>query len=327
MCFIRLFWCCAPVLSLLLPLQPCLFGAESVPKILFLTQSKGFAHPVVRRGEGERSAAELAMMQLAKDSGEFTIHCTQNAEADITRENLERYDVVAFYTTGDLPIHKEHLDYFLNDWLHQKGHGFMGFHSATDTFKNFEPYWDMIGGTFAGHPWSQNTKVSLTVHDPDHPTMTPFGKTFEYRDEIYQYNNWQPEKVHVLMSLDMEHTKTKRPYHVPVAWCKQVGEGKLYYNNLGHREDTWRNEQFLRSIVGGVRWIAGKEEGDASPNPDVSARQHAHSIQHANAAGTTLEALQAQKRAHEAQRKARQAAKAKKEAEKSKQAAAAKKDG
>ena len=287
------------------------------PSILFLTQSKGFTHGSVRRPEGQRAPAELAMMQLAKDTGAFTVDCTQNAEADITRENLQKYDIVAFYTTGKLPISEDNLKYFLGEWLHKKGHGFMGFHSATDTYKDYEPYWDMSGGTFNGHPWGSNTKVTMKIHDTDHPTMKPFGgASFEFTDEIYQYNHWQPEKCHVLMSLDMEHTEKKRPYHVPVAWCKQIGDGRMFYNNMGHREDTWQDERFLKSILAAVRWIDGQIEGDARPNPEVSAAHHEHSKKHSEAAGVSAAALEAEKKAQQARAEARRAARAKRDAEK-----------
>ena len=294
---------------LLLLISQSLFAADK-PRILFLTQSKGFTHGSVRRSTSERSPAELALMQLAFDSKEFTIRCTQNAEADITKENLQNFDIVAFYTTGNLPIAEEDIEYMLGDWLHKKGHGFMGFHSATDTYKNYEPYWDLSGGTFNGHPWGSNTPVTFKIHDPEHPTMKPFGGTrFDFKDEIYQYNNWQPEKCRVLMSLDMEHTKLKRPYHVPVAWCKNVGDGKMFYNNMGHREDTWQNEAFLDSIVMAVRWIVGKEEGSGEPNPEVSAAHQEHSKKFAEAAGFSMAKIEAEKKAKAARNAARRAAK------------------
>lgn len=269
-----------------------LFGTQNVrgqekenkeTRVLFLTQSKGFVHNTVKRKDGERSIAELTFMQLAKDTGEFSVFCSQNAEADFTKERLQEFDIVAFYTSGDLPIQGKAFDYFLNEWLPQEGHGVLGFHSASDTLKNYEPYWDLMGGTFAGHPWGAGSTVTMKVHDLEHPAMKPFqNERFEFQDEIYQYDHWQPEKVHVLMSLDMENTELKRPYHVPVAWCKQVGKGKLFYNNMGHRDDTWQKEPFLESIVGAIRWIRGKETGSAEPNPEVSAAHHRASE---NAAG------------------------------------------
>ncbi len=244
------------------------------PRVLFVTESKGFVHGAVRRQGQQLAPAEIAMKQLADETGEFTIDVTQDSASDFTKKNLQNYDVVMFYTTLDLPIALEDRDYFFKEWLRQPGHGFIGIHSASDTFHDYEPYWDMVGGTFAGHPWSWQSQVNITVHDPEHPTMKPFGgKEVEWVDEIYQYTHWQPQKVKVLMSLNMEKTALKKPYHVPVAWVKDYGQGRVYYNNLGHNDATWTQKPFLDSILAGIKWTSGAIEGDATPNPDVSAKE------------------------------------------------------
>ncbi len=240
-------------------------------KMLVITQSKGFKHGSVnRKKEGKLSASEVALKQLGQQTKLFDATCSQDCATDFTKENLQNYDIVTFYTTGKLPIKDEDMKYFLDEWLKQKGHGFMGFHSATDTYGNFKPYWDMVGGTFNGHPWTAGNTVTIKVHDPKHPTMLPFGEEFKIRDEIYQYKNWQPEKVRVLMSLDMEQCNPKRGYMVPVAWVKPWGEGKVYVNNLGHNEQTWTDKRFLKSIENGVRWISGEMTGGTKPNPELS---------------------------------------------------------
>ena len=87
--------------------------------------------------------------------------------------------------------------------------------------------------------------------------MQPFGKEFVHQDEIYQYVNWQPEKVRVLKSLDMTKCNPQKPYHVPVAWVKSWGDGKVYVNNLGHREQTWTHPAFLESIPQAFRCLRG----------------------------------------------------------------------
>ena len=245
-------------------------------RVLMLTQSKGFQHGSVRRPDKQTLApAEIAITQLGRQTGLFDVHCTQDAAADFTKENLQNYDVVMFYTTGNLPIAEADRDYFFNDWLKQKGHGFLGFHSASDTDHNDQPYWDMIGGTFNGHPWNAGNTVTIAVHEPQHPLMQPFGEKLVIKDEIYQYKNWQPEKVRVLMSLDMAKCDPQKPYHVPVAWIKEYGQGRVYYNNLGHNEATWTNKAYLKSIENAVRWIRGEIEADATPNPQVSKEQEA----------------------------------------------------
>lgn len=247
--------------------------AAEKSRVLMITQSVGFRHGSVNRKDKDLAVAEIAMTQLSQSSELFTVHCSQDATSDLTKKNLEKYDIVMFYTTGPLPVYANDMHYFLNTWLKQKGHGFIGYHSATDTFKDYEPYWDMVGGSFNGHPWGAGTTVTVSVHEPDHPTMTPFGKEFQIRDEIYQYKNWQPKKVRVLMSLNMAKCKPSKPYHVPVAWVKSYGAGKVYVNNLGHNESSWTDARYLKSITNAVKWIRGDVQGESAPNPEVSAAQ------------------------------------------------------
>ncbi|MEL0096206.1 MAG: ThuA domain-containing protein [Planctomycetaceae bacterium] len=242
-------------------------------RVLFVTQSAGFRHGSVTRKEGNLSVSERVMTELGISSNEFRVDCTQDVAKDFTKERLEHYDIVMFYTTGKLPITQENLDYFFNDWLKQKGHGFIGTHSAADTFKDYEPYWDMIGGSFNGHPWGSGSTVTITNHEPDHPIVKAWGKEVTLKDEIYQFKNWQPEKVRVLMSLNMEKTSLKKPYHIPICWCKSYGEGKVFHMSLGHREDIWTNETYQQSILGGIRWIVGEEKGESKPNPELSEAQ------------------------------------------------------
>ena len=247
-------------------------------RILMVTQSKGFKHGSVNRKDGQLAPAEQALTEIGIQSNLFRTDCTQDCAKDFTKENLAGYDIVFFYTTGDLPISDEAKEYFFNEWLKTKGHGFIGAHSAADTFHNYEPYWDMIGGTFNGHPWNSGDKVTISVHDKNHPASKPWTAEgtrdeFEIQDEIYQFKNWQPEKVRVLMSLNMAKTKLKKPYHVPILWVKNYGDGKAMHMSLGHNESVWNNETYRASLLGGIRWVLNLEEGDAMPNPELSAEQ------------------------------------------------------
>jgi len=271
-------------LSLCLMIHIGTLHSAEKSRVLMITQSAGFKHGSVNRKEQELAAAEIAMVQLGQTTELFSVDCSQDATSDFTQENLQKYDIVMFYTTGKLPIADADMDYFLNVWLKQKGHGFIGFHSATDTYKDYQPYWDMVGGSFIEHPWNAGNTVTITVHEPQHPTMQPFGSEFQIKDEIYRYKNWQPEKVRVLMSLNMAKTKPSKPYHVPVAWVKSYGEGKVYVNNLGHNESSWQDERYLKSITNAVKWIRGEVEGPSAPNPEVSAEQEIVAQQAAQAA-------------------------------------------
>jgi hypothetical protein len=249
-------------------------GPRKDVRILMVTQSAGFKHGSVTRKDGKLSPAERAMTDLGISSNLFRVDCTQDV-SEIIKDKLAAYDIVMFYTTGVLPFADDVRDYLFDVWVKQKGHGFIGTHSAADTFHDYKPYWEMLGGTFNGHPWNANETVTITVHDQNHPLSKPWGSEFEITDEIYRFKNWQPEKVRVLMSLNMAKTKLKQPYHVPIAWVKNYGDGRVLHMSLGHREDVWTNEIYMKSLLGGVKWILGLEPGDASPNPAVSAAQEA----------------------------------------------------
>jgi type 1 glutamine amidotransferase len=248
---------------------------DHIARILMLTQSKGFQHSSVTRKNGDLSTAERTLTDLGLSSGLFKVDCTQDAAKDFTKDKLAEYDIVFFYTTNDLPISQEAKDYFFNDWLKQKGHGFIGTHSATDTYHNYKPYKDMIGAEFESHPWPNGSEVTITVHDTKFPAMKPWGDEFTIKDEIYKFKNWQPEKVHVLMSMNMAKTKHHEPYHEPIAWCRTYGDGKVFYISLGHNESVWANPKYQESLLGAMKWILNIEPGDATPNPDLSKAQEA----------------------------------------------------
>ncbi|MEZ6064635.1 MAG: ThuA domain-containing protein [Planctomycetaceae bacterium] len=269
--------------------------ATKPTRILFVTQSQGFRHGSVTRPANALAPAEIALTQLGQQTGLFDVDCTQDVASDFTKANLQHYDIVAFYTTGDLPIAQEDRDYFFNEWLKEAGHGVLGFHSAADTFHNYEPYYTMINGTFIGHPWGAGSTVTLTNHEPDNVLVQPFGAEFVIKDEIYMYRNHNPETVRVLLSLDYSRSPTggkvnaKHGYHVPVCWIRTWGEGTVYFNNLGHNDASWTNEAYLASITNAVKWIRGMAEADATPNPAVSEAQEAKSKADAKAGNFNVE--------------------------------------
>ena len=76
----------------------CAEGAESLPKVLFLTHSAGWKHSVVLRSpDGTPSWAEKQLERAAR--GRFEVVATKDV-GEVTREKLKGYEAVVFYTTG-----------------------------------------------------------------------------------------------------------------------------------------------------------------------------------------------------------------------------------
>jgi type 1 glutamine amidotransferase len=209
--------------------------------------------------------------KVTEESSTWTNKVKELFQLKFSSAELAKYDGVVFCnTTGELPLPDGSA--FVN-WI-SEGKAFIGMHAATDTLKGMPPYHQMINGSFAGHPWGANGTYSFVNHEPSHPVVSMFDSEFLWKDEIYQYNHFNPASVHVLISLDMAKSKPQAPYYVPVAWVRNVGAGRLFYTSLGHNAASWENETYQKHIVAGIRWALKLADGAANPNPEVAA-QHA----------------------------------------------------
>lgn len=199
-------------------------------------------------------------------------------------EALRDFDGVIFLsTTGDLPV--PDLTGFL-DWV-KSGKAFIGFHAATDTFKNSDAYCDMIGGHFAGHPWGAGGEHAFVVHEPGHRVTAMFPERFRWQDEIYQYDlRYKPENLRVLLSLDMQASSPKEPWHVPVAWVRDYEKGRVFSTNFGHNDATWHDPMFQKHMLEGIAWAVGRFDAPAAPNPDLQAAEYLRSVVAAATAAT-----------------------------------------
>src|SRR5439155_23259620 len=98
------------------------------------------------------------------------------------------------------------------------------------------PYVEMLGGEFQTH--HAQAVVDCINKDPKHPACRDLGPTFHLKDEIYLQKNYDPKKVHDLLTLD-KHPNEHTPGHYPIAWAKMYGKGRVCYTARGHREDVW----------------------------------------------------------------------------------------
>lgn len=238
------------------------WAAEGAKKLLVVTVTKGFRHSSI-------PTAEKVLQKLAGDAkAGFTVDYARNDEelsSKMSAEALKQYDGFIFAnTTGVLPLPDK--DAFLK--MIKGGKAFIGMHSASDTFhgkSGVDPYIEMLGGEFQGH--GAQAGVECLVQDSKHPATKHLGEAYCIeQEEIYLLKNYNTDgKVHELLVLDKHPNKKKQLGHFPIAWCKEYGQGKVFYTSLGHREDVWENPRYQKHILGGIRWALGLEPGDAAP--------------------------------------------------------------
>jgi type 1 glutamine amidotransferase len=220
-------------------------------RILYVTQSAGFKHDVL-------PLSAQILQDVGRRAGAFDVTATDDSSL-VTRDTLARYDAVVFFTTGELPMSDDQRAALLE--FVRSGKGFVGIHSATDTFYNWPEYGALVGAYFDGHPWHQT--VTLRVEDRAHPATSALPASFALDDEIYQFRNWSRANVHVLVSLDVSSIDLTAPgvnradRDFALAWTRNEGRGRMFYTALGHEPAVWQDTRFQQHLLGGIRWAMG----------------------------------------------------------------------
>lgn len=290
----------------------CLFLLVSVvtaapaKKILFFSKCSNFEHSVVKERAGMPSWAQQVLSDLGPKHGlEFTF---SKDGGKFSAAYLAQFDAYFFYTSGDLlspgkdgnpPMTAAGKQALLDAIA--GGKGFIGTHSATDTFHTDEtaetntnqprtwryqnrgdkadPYIRMIGGELIVHGTQQVGKV--TVADAKFPGFAKRGESFELMEEWYSMVNFAPD-LHVLLVLDTAtmrdpfvgtkdwppagwDTPYQRPPY-PATWARMHGKGRVFYTAMGHREDNWLNPLFQEILLGGIAWVVRNVDADVTPN-------------------------------------------------------------
>jgi type 1 glutamine amidotransferase len=229
--------------------QPLAAHAERPQeRILYFTYSAGFRHDVI-------PLSKAILTGIGRNSGVFEVTATEDTSA-FSSENLERYAAVMFFTSGELPMSDAQKTALL-DFV-RSGRGFIGVHSAADTFYTWPDYLDLIGGYFDGHPWHQ--AVTIEVPDPSDPLVAFLGNSMQVEDEIYQISDFDYRGSHVLLRLDpssVDLGKTgvhQRFYGWPLAWTRSYGNGRVFYTALGHEPLVWQDARYQRTLTNAILW-------------------------------------------------------------------------
>jgi len=264
------------------PLRRTVAARATKPKILYFTRSAGYEHSAVAPIDGGPSISEKALTEVVAREG---VEVVSTKDGRVFDESLDQYDVIAFYTCGDLcsPESQQKTPPMSPDGKKRlldaiaAGKGFVGFHSAADSFHSqggrneiqteVDPYVAMIGGEFISHGPQQ--VATMRVTSPDFPGLDGVAASFELNEEWYALKNFAKD-MHVILVQETEGMKGdcyQRP-PFPATWARKHGEGRVYYTSLGHRHDVWTNPLCQKIVMGGFDWAMGNVDADLAPNLD-----------------------------------------------------------
>lgn len=237
-------------------------------RLLAIGASKGYQHDSI-------SHALAVYEHLGRETGLWETFIRTDTQLitkkklGLNAKNLDYFDTVYFYTTGELDMDQEQKAALLS-FVKEDGKGFIAGHSAADTFAQWPEYGEMLGARYDSHPWDQQVKIR--VEDRNFPAMTHFPPSIELSDEIYQFKDWFRDKVRVLLSLDPQSVdlnvkavrRTDKDF--ALVWVKKYGKGRVFFNALGHRDDIYDRPDIQKMMLESVKWVMGLTDADVAPH-------------------------------------------------------------
>jgi len=205
--------------------------AHVPPTVLVVSETAGFHHASIPAEQRFlRSLPGLRVVVLAR-------------VAQLTPARLRGASAVVFASTSGSPAFSATGRRALLRFV-RGGGGFVGLHSASDTFSGWPGYVSLLGTTFVRHVPLGRTTVVVT--DRRSVITRPLPARFQTVDESYRFRS-RPRGAHVLLAAGA-------PGRPPLAWTRRMGRGRVFYDALGHPIAAWSDPLRTGIVARGLRW-------------------------------------------------------------------------
>jgi plastocyanin len=268
------------------------------PRVLLYTGTTGFRHagaindgrPVVQNAL--EAIGYTVTWEDCNGLGGAAGSC-DNADKNpriFTAANLAQYDAILLLNASSGPpgpLWNDAQRAAIISYV-QGGGGIAGVHNATDmgTGQATWDWWDgspnsAVGTAMAGHAATNiNNVAQVQVADHNHLSTSDLPDSYGFGDEHYNYRRNVRGTHHVLATLD-ERTYAPGANGMgqdhPITWCrlydgdnvqdgtstpKPYNDGRVWTTGMGHFGASYTenggNNNLIKQIVGGVRWVAGE---------------------------------------------------------------------
>ncbi len=185
---------------------------------------------------------------MLKRTGTFDVTRVDNDLGAFGAKRIAPYELVVFYwTLGTLNDARRGglLDHIA------QGKGFVGLHSAADSFRGDRAWHTFIGGHFITHPRYRRYQVSVI---PRRGPITAGIEEFMITDEQYilEYD----------AGLNVLANALWKGRLMPVLWTKRFKQGRVFYSALGHDPKACKQAMFKKTFLRGCLWAAGRDVED-----------------------------------------------------------------
>ena len=243
-------------LLLLLVASTCLYLScnkkrSGKPRVLVFSKTSGYMHASIPKG----------IEAISKLGGEnaFEVDTTKNADM-FNDDTLKQYAAVIFLsTTGDVLNARQEAAF---ERYIQAGGGYVGVHAAADTEYDWGWYGRLVGGYFLDHPGIHDTFPNvqegiINVVDANNDATKHLPKQWKRIDEFYSYKKLNPD-TKILLNIDeSSYGGGHKMGNHPMAWYHEYDGGRAFYTALGHTDESYTEENYLKHLLGGIKYAMG----------------------------------------------------------------------
>jgi type 1 glutamine amidotransferase len=201
-------------------------------------------------GHSPKETSEILAKALRNSGFDVELSDTQDSFLDTKR--VMTFDlIVPNWTMGDLPGEKEKV---LLDAV-QNGVGIAGFHGGMgDSFRPNTGYQFMVGGQFVAHPDNQKDYVVNLVKTSD-PIVAGLSD-FKVHSEQYYMHVDPANEVLATTIFQTKDAPWVNGTVMPVVWKKPYGQGRVFYQSVGHGPADFDIPEVLEITRRGCVWAA-----------------------------------------------------------------------
>jgi type 1 glutamine amidotransferase len=201
-------------------------------------------------GHSPAQTSEIAATDLRKEGFEVEISTTLDALLDEAR--MKTYDLlIPNWTMGQItgPQEKALLNAVEN------GAGLGGFHGGMgDAFRNASNYQFATGGQFVAHPDNLKDYVVNIVKKND-PIVAGL-KDFSVHSEQYYMHVDPSNEVLATTTFETKSAPWVNGAVMPVVWKRRYGQGKVFYQSVGHGPKEFEVPEVREINRRGLIWAA-----------------------------------------------------------------------
>jgi type 1 glutamine amidotransferase len=227
-------------------------------RVLVFSKTTGYRHASITNG--------IATIRELGAKHHFEVDATEDSSA-FTATNLTRYQAVVFLSVTGEVLSSDQKSAFQDYVL--KGGGLAAIHGGAFGPLACEANWAWYGEVFCCAFTNHSAVVPATidVEDKANPSMLGLPASWQRTDEWYNFTGTPRGCARVLATLDEStYVGGKMGRDHPIAWCRRVGQGRMWYTALGHTETSFDEPLFRQHLLGGIRVAAGQAPADFTPN-------------------------------------------------------------